>query len=196
MSRHLFSGLAVSACLLAGALTAYGQGTGGATKIAIINKWDAVTRTQEGQKRLAQLQEQYRPKGDALEKRTIEIQTLREQLTKGSNTMSDEAQRGLIREIQQKERDLQRDNEDLETDYRNQQQEILNEIYGKVKGVIQKLARDQGYSLVLDVSAPETPVVDAFNELDITSAVIELYDKQYPQQAAAAGSPAAAKPTQ
>jgi hypothetical protein len=37
-------------------------------------------------------------------------------------------------------------------------------------------------------------VVDAFNELDITSPVIQLYDQQYPQQAAAAASPAAAKP--
>jgi outer membrane protein len=194
MNRQLFRGFALVACLLAGSPVIRAQATGGATKVAIINIQDAVTRTQEGQKRLATLQEQFRPKGEALQKKAQETQTLRQQLAKGANTMSDEAQRNLQRDIQQKERDLQRENEDLEAEYGRQQQEILNDIFGKVKAVIQKYAREQGYSIVLDISSPQSPVVDAFNELDITSSVIQRYDEAYPQQAASAAAPAAAKP--
>jgi outer membrane protein len=166
----------------------------GATKVAIINIQDAVTRTQEGQKRLAALQEEFRPKGEVLSKKAQEVQTLRQQLAKGANTMSEEAQRSLQRDIQLKERDLQRDNDDLEAEYNRRQQEVLNDIFGKVKAVIQKYAREQGYSIVLDISSPQSPVVDAFNELDITGPVIQRYDEQHPQQAASTPAPAAAKP--
>ncbi len=207
MNRHLFRGLALAACLLAGLPAAHAQApatpaaaatpASGATKVAIINIQDAVTRTQEGQKRLAALQEEYKPKGEALSKQAQDVQTLRQQLAKGANTMSEEAQRNLQRDIQQKERDLKRDNEDLEAEFGRRQQEVLNEIFGKVKAVIQKYAREQGYAIVLDISSPQSPVVDAFNELDITGSVIQRYDQQYPQQAAAAtpaAAPAAAKP--
>jgi outer membrane protein len=193
MNRHLFRGFALAACLLAGFPSAHAQQASGGTKVAIINIQDAVTRTQEGQKRLAALQEEFRPKGDELGKKAQDVQTLRQQLAKGANTMSEEAQRNLQRDIQQKERDLKRDNEDLEAEFGRRQQEILNDIFGKVKAVIQKYAREQGYSIVLDISSPQSPVVDAFNELDITGAVIQQYDEQHPQQAAAA-APAAAKP--
>lgn len=191
MNRHLFRGFALAACLLAGSPSADAQQASSGTKVAIINIQDAVTRTQEGQKRLAALQEEFRPKGEELGKKTQEVQTLRQQLAKGANTMSEEAQRNLQRDIQQKERDLQRENEDLEAEFGRRQQEVLGEIFGRVKAVIQKFAREQGYSIVLDISSPQSPVVDAFNELDITGSVIQLYDQQHPQQAAA---PAAAKP--
>jgi outer membrane protein len=198
MNRHLFRGVALAAWLLAGSPFAGAQEAAatkdGVTKVAIINIQDAVTRTQEGQKRLAALQESFRPKGEELSKKAQEVQTLRQQLAKGANTMSEEAQRTLQRDIQQKERDLQRENEDLEAEYGRQQQELLGEIFGKVKAVIQKYAREQGYSIVLDISSPQSPVVDAFNELDITGSVIQRYDEQHPQQAAAAAPPAAAKP--
>ena len=196
MNRQLLSGLFVAASFLAGSSAVYAQAAAATpTKIATINVQDSVTRTQEGQKLLTDLQERYRPTSEKLEKLGKDVETLRAQLNKGANTMSEEARRNLTRDIQQKERDLQRESEDAQTEFNREQQEVLNEIYGKVKGVIQKFARDQGYALVLDVSSPQTPVVDAFNELDITSQIIQLYDKQYPQQAAAAtGTPAAAKP--
>ena len=193
MHRLFFRGLALSVCALAASPAVYGQAASASTKIAIINIQDAVTRTQEGQKRLEALQEEFRPKGEALSGRAQEVQTLRQQLQKGANTMSEDAARNLQRDIQTKERDLQRENEDLEAEFGRRQQEVLNDIFGKVKAVIQKYSREQGYSIVLDISSPQSPVVDAFNELDITGAVIQRYDEQHPQQAAAA-SPAAAKP--
>lgn len=194
MNRQLFRGLALSLLALAAAPFVHGQEAAGGTKVAIINIQDAVTRTQEGQKRLEALQAEFKPRGEALQAKAQEAQTLRQQLQKGANTMSEDAVRNLQREIQQKERDLQREQEDVEAEFGRRQQEILNEIFGKVKAVIQKYARDEGYSIVLDISSPQSPVVDAFNELDITSPVIQLYDQQHPQQAAATPSPAAAKP--
>ena len=56
--------------------------------------------------------------------------------------------------------------------------------------VIDKYARDNGYTLILDVSSPQTPVLYASNTIDITKDIIELYDKA----SASAPAPAPAKP--
>ncbi len=171
-------------------VSAYAQ-----TKIAIINIQDAITRTQEGQKLIKELQDRYEPKSKELEGLTGEVNELRNQLNKGQNTMSDDARRDLIRRIQQKERDQQRAVEDARGQFNQEQQLIFNEIGGKIMAVIDKQAKDKGYSIVLDISSPQSPVLYAVNEVNITNDVITAYDAE---PAGAAGTPgeAAAKPAQ
>ena len=47
----------------------------------------------------------------------------------------------------------------------------------KILAVIEKYARDNGYTMVVDVSSPQTPVLYASPSIDITKEIIELYDK-------------------
>ncbi len=182
-------------CFTAGSPTAYGQ-TAANTKIAIINIQDAITRTLEGQKLARDLQGKYGPTRDKLGRLQNEIQTLRDQLSRGANTMSDEARNKLGRELQNKERDLSRDTEDAQLEFNQAQQSALNDISGKLMTVIDKYAKENSFAIVFDVSSPQSPVLYAVNEILITNNIIELYDKEYPVASAteAAASPAA-KPT-
>lgn len=181
--------------LIGGAIPAYGQATGG-TKIALVSIQDAITRTQEGQKQTQALRAKYEPRENQVKAKQAEIASLRDQLNRGQNTMSDEAKRKLLREIQTKERQLKRAAEDAETDFQAEFRQFQQEAFGKIRQIIRKYMTDKGYSLVLDISNPQTPVVDASNELLITNDIIELYDQQHPAAgaAAAAASPAAATP--
>ncbi len=43
--------------------------------------------------------------------------------------------------------------------------------------VIEKYAKDNGYSMILDVSNPNTPVLYASSGIDITQDIVALYDK-------------------
>jgi outer membrane protein len=43
--------------------------------------------------------------------------------------------------------------------------------------VIEKYAKDNGYSVILDVSSQSTPVLYASSAIDITQDIIALYDK-------------------
>ena len=43
--------------------------------------------------------------------------------------------------------------------------------------VIEKYAKDNGFSLILDVSNQNTPVLYASSGIDITSDIVSLYDK-------------------
>jgi outer membrane protein len=165
------------------------------SKVAIISIQDAITRTQEGQKLIKELQDRYEPKSKELEAMTTEVNELRNQLNKGQNTMSEDARRDLIRRIQQKERDQQRAVEDARGEFNREQQVIFNEIGGKVVAVITKYAQEKGYSVVLDVSSPQSPVLYAANEVNITNDIITAYDAESGTAAAPSGD-AASKPAQ
>ncbi len=180
---------AVLLCALGGA-TAFGQS---ANKIAIINMQDALMRTQEGQKLARELQDKYGPTRKRLETQRQEVESLKDQLSRGANTMSDEARRKLTREIQTKERNMQRDAEDAQQEFNETQQKASKLMVEKLMAVIDKHAKANGFSIVFDVSAPQSPVLFALNEVLITNDVITLYDQDNPV-ADAPAAPAAAPP--
>jgi outer membrane protein len=49
--------------------------------------------------------------------------------------------------------------------------------------VIDSYAQTHGFTVVLDVSNPNTPVLYASNSVDITKDIIDMYDKSTPAQA-------------
>ena len=68
------------------------------------------------------------------------------------------------------------------------------EAFGKVRQIVRQYMTEKGYSLILDISNPQTPIVDASNELLITNDIIELYDKAHPVAGAAAPAAPATPP--
>jgi outer membrane protein len=180
-------------CLLLTAAAAHAQTAG--ARVAIISMQEAVARTQEGQKLATDLQAKYKPTQDSMQKQVGEINTLRDQLQRGANTMSDDAKRDLIRDIQNKEKGLQRQREDAQADFNGELQQYQQQMLGKIMPVLDKFAKEKGYAVVLDISSPESPVLYAVNEVNITNDVIQLYDQEHPVGAASAAPPTpAAKP--
>ena len=195
MKRPILNQMFALFCLLLTAAAAHAQ-TAGAL-VAIISMQEAVARTQEGQKLANDLQAKYKPTQDSMQKQVGEINTLRDQLQRGANTMSDDAKRDLIRDIQNKEKQLQRHREDAQADFNGELQEYQQQMLGKIMPVLDKFAKEKGYSVVLDISSPESPVLYAVNEVNITNDVIQLYDQEHPVAASSSGAAApspAAKP--
>ncbi len=176
----LLPSLAFVACM-AGAQTNPPQ-----TKVGVIHVQNAILGTRDGQKAAADLQARYEPRRKAIEGRQTEIAGLREQLSRGSNTMSEEMKQSYMRQIDQKTKALNRDAEDAQADLEQDQNKILQELGQKMMVVIDKYSRDNGFALILDISSPQTPVLYAANAIDITQDIIGLYDKN------TAGAPAAA----
>ena len=56
------------------------------------------------------------------------------------------------------------------------------------------VARENGYSIVLDTSGQNSPILYASNQVDVTQDIIRLYDQAYPVKAGAAPSSTPAKP--
>jgi outer membrane protein len=188
--------VAFAAAYVAGVATLLlAQAPGGApasgTRVGIINVQDAIIRTQEGQKTAKTLQDKYAPKQQALEKQQRELEDLQAQLNKGRNTMSEDARNSLIRQIDQKTRTLQRDNEDASAEFQQEEARLINTIGQKMMAIIDSYAKERGYSIVLDISSPQSPVLYAVNTVDITNDIVERYDKAHGLSEASGGASAA-----
>lgn len=182
--------------LLAFASTAFGAAqTSGAAKVAVMNIQGALVSTKDGQKAAAELESKSAPKRKALEQKQNELNALKDQLQKGQNTLSEAAKQELYRNIDTKTKSLQRDMEDAEADFNNDQRRVLDDLGQRMMAVIDKYAKDNGYTLILDVSNPQTPVLYASNTIDITKEIIDLYDKNAPSTVApSTGAPARPAP--
>ena len=161
--------------VLALAVTCMAQAQQG--KFAVINIQGAIISTKDGQKAAAELNAKTAPKKKELEQKQNEINSLQDQLNKGSNTLSDSAKNDLYKNIESKKKSLQREVEDAQADLEADQQKLLQQLGQKILAVIEKYSRDNGYTLVVDVSSPQTPVLYASPSIDITKEIIELYDK-------------------
>ena len=168
----------------------------GPTKIAILHINQAIVATKEGQKTAGELQVRFEPKRKALEARQAEIASLQQEYNKGANTMAEAKRTSLQREIDTKTKQHTRDMEDAEAEWQQEQGKIINELGSKVMVVVGKYAKDNGYTLVLDVSSEQSPVLWAADGVNITADIIALYDKSAPVSAAPSAAPStpAAKP--
>ena len=180
-------GMLAAAVLVAVAAPAQAQ-TG---KVAVINVQSAIVSTKDGQKAAADLETKYGPRRKQVDARQSELSSLRDQLQKGQNTLSDAAKNELYKNIDQKTKALNRDMEDAQAELQQDQERLIADLSQKIQVVLDKYARDNGYALVLDVSSQQTPVVYASNTIDITKDIVDLYDKS---SAAMAPSTAPARP--
>ena len=183
----------VPALLLGIAVLARAQGAA-PTKIGIIHVQAAILQTKDGQKAAADLKAKFAPKQAELEKKQAAIEGLREQMQKGSATMSDEAKQKIARDIDANTKSLTRDNEDLQADVEQEEGKIFNDLGSKLYAVVEKYAKDNAYSMIIDVSSQQTPVWWAADSINITAEITSLYDKAHPGGAASAPVPAAARP--
>ena len=154
------------------------------SSMALLNVQEAISRTGEGQKLIQQLEQKYRPTQERLESLQGDLNRLRDQYQKGANTMSEEARRNLARDIQKKEVDLQREMEDARGEFSQEQGELFNSVGSKMMAVIDKYSKEKGFQIVLDISNPQSPVLYAVNEVNITNDIITAYDTAYPAEGA------------
>jgi outer membrane protein len=174
---------------LAATLTVQAQ-----SKVAAINIQAAIIGTKDGQKAAAELQAKMQPKKRELEQRQSDINAMQDQLNKGQNTMSDAAKADLYKNIEAKKKTLQREVEDAQADLEADQNKLLQQLGQKVVAVVERYARDNGYTMVVDVGNPNTPVIYASPSVEITKEIIELYDKSTAATSAPAPTTAAPKP--
>jgi outer membrane protein len=169
--------------------------TSAPTKVGIINITAAILATKDGQKAAADLKAKFDPRKAALEKRQQDIQGLQDQLRKGAATMSDEAKARMERDIATNDRSLKNDADDLNTDVDQEQQKLMQEIWGKMNPIINQYATQNGYAVILDVSNQQGGVIYGAADINVTPDIIKLYDQAHPGTAAApAAKPAATTP--
>jgi outer membrane protein len=186
--------LALAASLAGPAAWAQSGGAGAAPaagmKVGVINVQVAITSTSEGKQAAAELQSQFAPRQSELNNLRRQVEDIQTRLRTGASTLSDDEKARLAREGDQLSRQFQRKQQDSQDDFNEAQREIVDRIGRKMIDVLDKYSKEQGYGVIFDTSAQNTPVVYAANQIDVTQEIIRLYDQNYPVKAGAAKSSA------
>jgi outer membrane protein len=191
--------LALAAMAVTPSLRAQSTGAAAApasvtTKVGVINIQAAITGTGEGRQAAQELQSQFAPRQTELDNLRKQGEDLQVRVRTTSNTLSDEEKARLAREAEQLQRTYQRKMQDTQDDFNEAQQEVINRIGRKMMDILDKYARDNGYSLILDTSSQQTPVIFAAPATDVTQDIIRLYDQAHPVKNAPAKSSSAPAP--
>ncbi len=163
------------------------------TKVGIVSIQDAIANTNEGKKELDALQQKYAPRQTALQAQNDEVENLKKQLQAQGDKLSEEERNNRVRVASEKQKALQRNYEDFQNEVQQAEQEILNRLGKKMLTVLEKYAKDNGYSVVMDVSNPQTPVLFANPASNMTKGLIDAYNAGSPETAPVA-KPAASAP--
>jgi outer membrane protein len=164
------------------------------SKIAVIAFQIAVAQTNEGLRDFADLEKKFQPRQDHLKELGAEVETLTKQLQAQGTALGDAQRNEKASAIDTKKKQLDRDAEDAKADFQQQMNDIYQTLASKVYDSMQAYAEQQGYTLVLDISEQQSPVLFAIQTTNITKPVIDAYNIKSgvpapPPQAAGTAAP-------
>lgn len=193
ISRMVFRTTALAALGVLTAAAASAQSTAAAppapAKVGVINIRQAIVTTAEGKQASAELQSQFAPRQTELENLNKRINDLRQRLAACEGKCSQEEVGRLTQEGQKATQQLDRKQNEYQEDVNSAQGEVIDRIGRKMVDVLDRYARENGLTLVLDSSAQNNPILYASTQIDVTQDIIRLYDAAYPVKASAAGQP-------
>lgn len=171
------------------------------TKVGAINIEGAIFGSNEGQKEVQTLQKKFEPKQAELKQQNDELESLKKQLNTQGDKLNEEAAANLKKQIEGKQKSFDRQVQDAQEEFGSQQQDIAGKILQKMAPMIVKYAQENGFGMIVDTSKPwpQSPILVAGEGVDITKAVVDLYNTQSgvaaPTAPAGAAKPAAPKPS-
>jgi len=145
-------------------------------RIGIVDIQTAIVGTNEGQRDFEALRKKFEPKSNELEALRREVEELKKQLSTTGDKLNEDARGNLLKQIDSKQKTLQRNYEDANNDLQAQQNEIASRIGQKMMEVLDKYAKEHGYSIILDYSGQASPVLWAATSVDVTPILIEAYN--------------------
>jgi outer membrane protein len=171
------------------------------TKVGAINIEGAIFGSNEGRRDLEAVGKKFEPKNTELKSQNDELEGLKKQLSTQQDKLNEDALGTLKKQIESKQKLFDRAVQDAQEEFSTQQQEIANRVLQKMAPIVVKYAQENGFGMIIDTSKPwpQSPVLMAGDGLDITKAVVDLYNAQSgvaaPAATGAANKPAAPRPT-
>jgi len=159
------------------------------SKVAAVDFERAVVQCAEGKKASEKFNTAVQAKQTELAQRQKDIDDGTKKLQNGARTLSDAAKADLQKDIDKKTTDLQRLNEDAQKELETMRDELLRPIAQKATALLNAMAEQQGYTMVVDVSNPQSNVVFVNPKFEITEELIKRIDAEAAKAPAASEGP-------
>jgi outer membrane protein len=149
----------------------------GPAKIAVVSFEAAVSQTNEFQRAFVDLQKKWDPKRQQLKVLSDDIDRLTKELQTQGEKLSDAERATRAKSLDEKKKQFDRQQQDAQDDFGQEAQQLLSGTASKVYDVLLNYAEKNGYTLVLDNSNQQTPIVLYWlAATDITKPLIEAYN--------------------
>ena len=146
------------------------------TKVGVVNFQKALLDTAELKKASVDLQNEFKPRQDQLEKVQRELADIQTQLQASQGKLSAAGEAELQARGQRRQTEAQRLTQDLQDDVTARRNTILQRSGTRMTEIVKKLAEEKGFDVVVDTQNTYffKPV------LDFTAEATAAYDKAYP----------------
>jgi len=141
-------------------------------KLGVVDFQSALNQVEEGKKARKTLEARYEEKQMALTARQTELEQMKESLEAQAALLSEDALRAKEAEFNAKAVQFQQDTVAAQQEMAMMEQELTGTILEKLLNVAQAIAKEQGFTLVVEAQA----VVFAADSLDITDQVIARFN--------------------
>jgi outer membrane protein len=148
----------------------------GPSKIAVVSFQTAVSQTNEFQRAFVDLEKKWDPKRQQLKTLSDDIDRQTKELQTQGDKLSETERATRIKSLDDKKKQFQRQQEDAQNDFGQEMQELFSSTASKVYDVLSSYAEKNGFTLVLDDSNQQTPVLYWHAATDITKPVIDAYN--------------------
>lgn len=142
------------------------------TKIGVVDVQHAVMQTEDGIRAQATLKKLFDRRQQELDGKQNELQRAREDIERQSRVLSREALQKRMEDWQRRMVELQTVFVDYNKELQKKQGELTAPIIKKMIGVIARIAKKNGFELIIDKQA--SPY--ARSDLDLTEQVIQMYN--------------------
>lgn len=162
------------------------------SKVGTISLQAAIVNTAEGKQASAELQTRFAARSTELQNLQKQIKDIQAKLQSRQQVLSEGESGRLQREAERLTGTLQRKQQYFQEDLNAAQQDMMNNIGPKLADVLSKYSKENGYSVILDTSSQQTPVVYGAPQVDVTEEITKLYDQSHPAKSTPTTTP---KPT-
>lgn len=145
-----------------------------ATRVALIRMQEAIKDTKDGKKAETTLRKEIEDRQKKLQAEGQKIQAEMENLRKQGMVMDEKSRAEKEASIQKQVMAFEESKMRNQQEFQKRDQEISEPIIKKLRGIVSDVAKEKGYTLVIDTSS----VVYAETSDDITEEVIKRYDSK------------------
>jgi outer membrane protein len=157
-------------------LSAPSAQTPAASRVGFVDIQRVLARSAAGMSAREQLEKEKATMQKQVDAQRLELEKLRDELEKKGQLLSAEARREKQETLERKVRDARRLVDDLQNTLQKKEEAMLAKVLQDVSGLIQKVSKDRGYSIVLE--RQRSSVLYASADADLTDDVIRAYDDE------------------
>jgi len=159
------------------------------SSVVVVDFERAVVESVEGKKASEKFNAALQAKQAEVDKKQKDIEEQQKKLQNGARTLSDAAKADLQKDIDRRTTELKRTNEDAQKELQTARDELLRPIAERATAILNAMATEQNYTVVVDTSNPENNVLWVNPKNDVTAELVKRIDAAAPKEPAKTEAP-------